>query len=81
MVLVAILFNYPLLHRRYPEALAARSTPATHYPDISHADLVAALSQIDGFVDASEEDLLRIYELATQRPHPALDQSGENRNH
>ncbi|MGB5427175.1 MAG: hypothetical protein WBN95_10320, partial [Gammaproteobacteria bacterium] len=32
---------------------------------IEHADLVAALSQIDSFIDVSENDLLRIYQLAT----------------
>ena len=32
---------------------------------IEHADLVAALGQIDSFIDVSENDLLRIYQLAT----------------
>jgi len=45
---------------------------ACHYPDITHADFVAALSQLDTYVDISEEDLLRIYETACRRRHPAL---------
>jgi CBS-domain-containing membrane protein len=79
MVLVAIAFNYPFPWRRYPSSLFAnKNAPSTNnaqdqtHPNIIHADLVAALSQIDGFIDISEEDLLRIYELATKRSHPAL---------
>ena len=82
MIGVAILFNYPFSHRRYPVSLksspASATTAARHdpaYPDISHADLVTAIAQIDTFVDISEEDLLRIYELATQRKHPATRSS------
>ena len=79
MVLVAIAFNYPFAWRRYPEAFfhGNREVSATGkdhdpaYPDIAHADLVAAISQIDTFVDISEEELLQIYELATRRRHPS----------
>ena len=81
MVLIAIFFNYPFKHRRYPAILASQAntivTPAVPdpaYPDISHANLVAALSEIDTYVDVSEEDLLRIYEIAAQRSHPDLAQ-------
>ncbi|MBK8457803.1 MAG: HPP family protein [Phyllobacteriaceae bacterium] len=66
MVLFAMAYNWPFSWRRYP----ARFAPApkrTAYPDISHADLVAALSQIDSFIDVGEDDLLRIYELSTGR--------------
>lgn len=62
MVLIAVAFNYPLPWRRYPNRLAP---PPPAYPDITHADFVAALSEIDTYVDISEEDLLRIYRLAT----------------
>ena len=76
MVLIAIAFNYPFPWRRYPTAIT-KAPPIhetvddqpKHYPDITHADLVAALSEIDGYVDISEQDLLRIYEIATNRPH------------
>ena len=71
MLAVAVLFNYLFAWRRYPAWLADRQDSAT--PDagagekgpIEHADLVSALSQIDSFIDVSEHDLLRIYELAT----------------
>ena len=39
---------------------------------IPHSNLVYALSQIDTFVDVSEEDLQRIYALALAgEPQPA----------
>ena len=67
---VAMLFNAPFSHRRYPLWLA-RLGPTQNVdaaPEkamIAHSDLVYALSQIDTFIDVSEEDLLRIYRLAT----------------
>jgi len=71
---VAFLFNYPLVWRRYPVALQQKTTQpeqkiTTHeaYPPISHADFVYALSEIDSFIDVTEQDLVRIYELATRR--------------
>lgn len=75
LLVVAVAFNYPLPRRRYPTALAeftvlqrAAAAPAAlqHPPPIEHAHLVAALSEIDAYLDISEQDLLRIYELATQ---------------
>ena len=79
MTLVAVAFNYPFFWRRYPESLFEKTLPAPDksqhdpvYPDISHADLVAALAELDTFMDISEHELLRIYELATRRRHPAL---------
>lgn len=76
---VAMLFNAPFLHRRYPRWLAepdANHAAATAPAKIelaakekllvAHSDLVYALSQIDAYVDISEDDLLRIYQLATQ---------------
>jgi len=71
MLAVAVFFNYLFPWRRYPAWLADKATPAdtesTRVSEraIEHADLVAALSQIDSFIDVSEHDLLRIYQLAT----------------
>jgi hypothetical protein len=36
---------------------------------IAHSDLVYALSQLDSFIDVSEEDLVRIYTLAVHHTH------------
>ncbi|MBV5307886.1 HPP family protein [Chromatium okenii] len=75
LLVVAVAFNYPLQRRRYPAALAEFTAPPRasiapaalqHPPPIEHAHLVAALSEIDAYLDISEQDLLRIYELATQ---------------
>jgi CBS domain-containing membrane protein len=71
MLAVAVAFNYLFPWRRYPAWLANRATPPESETSrvseraIEHGDLVAALSQIDSIIDVSEQDLLRIYLLAT----------------
>lgn len=80
---VAIAFNGLFPWRRYPAALVradALPAPATAaYAAISHEDFVYALSQLDSYIDVSEEDLLRIYALATGRHSDLLAQAaGEN---
>lgn len=73
ILLVATVFNYPFTWRRYPVYVTrhGKSVATKHaYDVIEHADLVYALSQIDSFIDVSENDLLKIYELATKRRHP-----------
>ena len=75
---VAIAFNALFSWRRYPAALVrsvAASTPADDYQAISHEDFVFALTQMDSFIDVSEEDLLRIYSLATGRHREMLAQA------
>lgn len=66
LLAVAVAFNYPFAWRRYPQvwhrAAAADESAEKHM--IPHSSLVYALSQIDTFVDVSEEDLQRIYALA-----------------
>jgi len=67
---VALVFNFLFKWRRYPAYLQKRMaapTAVSEMPAISHADFVYALSEIDSFIDINEEDLLRIYNLATQR--------------
>lgn len=70
---VAIAFNYPFAWRRYPQLwhrAAVADEPAEKHM-IPHSSLVYALSQIDTFVDVSEEDLQRIYALAVSGTHEA----------
>ncbi|MBK9956111.1 MAG: HPP family protein [Rhodocyclaceae bacterium] len=67
---VAIVFNFLFPWRRYPVFLMRAMAPARPEPGyaaISHEDFVYALTQMDSFIDVSEEDLLRIYALATGR--------------
>ncbi len=70
---VAIVYNYPFAWRRYPQVwhrAAAADEPAEKHM-IPHSSLVYALSQLDTFVDVSEEDLQRIYALAVSGAHEA----------
>lgn len=76
ILLVAVVFNYGFKWRRYPAHLhskiqavesASLKTAAPGYEPINHEDFVYALSHIDTFVDIDEEDLLKIYRLATKR--------------
>ncbi|MDA8259052.1 MAG: HPP family protein [Betaproteobacteria bacterium] len=76
LVAVAVLFNYPFAWRRYPQSWHRR-TQAVAMPAeksmIPHSSLVYALSQIDTFVDISEDDLQRIYALALGQHHEIAD--------
>lgn len=68
LLAIAIAFNYAFGWRRYPAHLSA--SPISDRPDspieLTHADLVYALSEMDTFLDVSEQDLLRLYDLAIQ---------------
>ena len=74
ILVVATVFNYAFAWRRYPAYLhqspAHDSSPQASVPPIAHEDFVYALSEIDSFIDISERDLLRIYDLATQKSKP-----------
>jgi CBS-domain-containing membrane protein len=68
---MALAFNALFHWRIYPASLQRFRAPRDAGPDtgqegIAHEDFVYALSEIDSFVDVNENDLLRIYELATQ---------------
>ncbi|MEW6133116.1 MAG: HPP family protein [Pseudomonadota bacterium] len=76
ILLVAVAFNYPFAWRRYPQAWARRTATKPEKAMIPHSRLVYALSQIDTFVDVSEEDLQRIYELAMHEEAPAAQAAG-----
>lgn len=78
MLLVAVHFNAVLPWRRYPAFLQRLTRPARQpaVEAIRHEDLVYALSQVDTFMDVSEEDLLRIYELATGRGRERPEKPG-----
>lgn len=70
IVSVAVLFNYAFKWRRYPAAWAEKQeirlvAGGGRYGPISHADLVYAISELDSFLDVTEDDLMRVYQLAT----------------
>ncbi len=73
LLAVAVVVNMPFPWRRYPVGFAKPSTglePSTQEKAmIAHSDLVYALSQLDSFIDVSEQDLIRIYTLAVHHSH------------
>jgi len=85
LLTVAFLYNYLFSWRRYPVYLQQRrdnqdkTTEISERGEISHSDFVYALSEVDSFIDVSEYDLLRIYELATRRSRNRSFVSGEIR--
>lgn len=69
MLAAAVLVNYPFPWRRYPRALLPAAVPAAPTGEklvIAHSDLVYALSELDSYIDVSEDDLLQIYALAVR---------------
>jgi len=73
ILLTAVLFNTFFAWRRYPAYLGRRKieTDADLIPDeaeaIAREDFISALSEIDSYIDVTEDDLLTIYHLVTQR--------------
>ncbi len=69
---VAVIFNYFFKWRRYPVALSRpleREAPVRERPPVDHQSLVLALSELDTYTDISEQDLVKIYELAYSAGH------------
>ncbi len=63
---VAVAFNYPFAWRRYPASLLRRPRRAGPQAALRHGDIEYALRQLGSYVDVTEEDLVRIYTLATR---------------
>ncbi|MBE9560393.1 MAG: HPP family protein [Proteobacteria bacterium] len=86
IISVAIAFNYFFKWRRYPVYLAQKHAAANKtistetYGAITHEDFVYALSEFESFIDISENDLLKIYELVTHR-HNRADIQYQNLKH
>lgn len=83
ILIIAIGYNLLFSWRQYPIYLQRRSKqkiknhtaqiPDVEVPEISHADFMYALRQVDSFVDVSEYELIRIYEMAiTHLQHQSL---------
>jgi len=72
ILLAAIIFNNFFKWRRFPAHLQTSKTLILEeknkvYDSINYEDFVYALSHIDTYVDIDENDLLKIYNLATKR--------------
>ncbi|MEO6422489.1 MAG: HPP family protein [Candidatus Nitrotoga sp.] len=67
-LVLALLINNLIYGRHYPMRHVSQSTPQKYsQPDhvqLERADIEWALTQMDGVIDVSEEDLVEIYELA-----------------
>jgi CBS-domain-containing membrane protein len=78
MLVTALAFNALFPWRRYPAALhdPGPAEASAEIKAIDHGDFVYALSQLDTFVDVTEDDLVRIYSLATgnHRRHHGRDE-------
>jgi len=66
ILLVAILINNLFPWRRYPPSFTKEQLPQSSEESISHSDLEYALKKINSFIDISEHDLVKIYQLAIQ---------------
>lgn len=66
MIAIAIGFNCLFRWRRYPAILNKRRKPSPKADEISHEEVVAALRKIDSFVDITEDDLLRMYQILSE---------------
>ena len=66
ILLVGLLFNALFHWRRYPAFLLSKETEKDYtnseYASVDHADFVLAPSQMDTFIDVTEDDLLKIYQ-------------------
>lgn len=70
--LVAVMaVNNLIPGRRYPQCITSHAPavavePPLARPGIGHADLQYALGRLDTFLDISEDDLVQVYNLATE---------------
>jgi len=77
LLTLAVVVNRPFPWRRYPAGREAPATGSGKEVMIAHSDLVFALSQLDSFIDVTEQDLVRIYTLAVRHSrHPMADPAG-----
>ena len=71
LLITAIVVNYPFTWRRYPASLLTPSdnsklAKATAPDKLRHGDFEFALREIGSYIDISEEDLIKIYQLANK---------------
>lgn len=75
-LLAVLVVNNLVPGRRYPQCIPTapqRKKPTAPRPSVSHEDLQQALAKLDTYLDISEDDLVRIYDLATAHAHQRHD--------
>ncbi|MBS1141195.1 MAG: hypothetical protein H6R13_2648 [Proteobacteria bacterium] len=71
-LMAVLVVNNLIPGRRYPQCLPPTQVAKKDRPvrrSIRHEDIQHALEQLDTYLDISEEDLVRIYDLATSHAH------------
>ena len=58
--------RYPLLHTHHQHHQAVTKTPAPTFPTLTEENFKWAISQMDGMIDVTEEDLVDLYEFAAE---------------
>jgi CBS domain-containing membrane protein len=72
-LLLALSINHLIPGRHYPAQRAVPSGPQQAAVDgVKREDIEWALTRMDGVIDVSEDDLLEIYRLATERSHSSV---------
>jgi len=73
ITLLGILINryilgkrYPTLHYHHPHHQYFSERPEHEFPKLTEEDFKWAIGKIDGIVDITEEDLVDLYEFATE---------------
>lgn len=74
---VAIAFNFMFRWRRYPAGIMATRRKEPGRPQIEHEKLIEALGKLDTYMDISEQDLLKIYQLATEDEAGGIDDASQ----
>ncbi len=74
LLLLALLINNVLPHRRYPTAAPAPTHPKAELPALpEQQDIEMALNQMDSMIDVSVEDLVEIYAAAQEHAQARLE--------
>lgn len=81
LLLMALVLNniapgrrYPMRHEHHPHH-AAFTQQHPQLPEINEEDFKWALTQIDGFIDVNEEDLVDLYEFAAEHAQKRMQKS------
>jgi CBS domain-containing membrane protein len=75
-LMAVLVVNNLIPGRRYPQCLPATQVAKKDRPvrrSIRHEDIQHALEKLDTYLDISEDDLVRIYDLATTHAHQRHD--------
>ena len=58
--------RYPLMHTRHQHHQDVAKAPAPQLPQLTEENFKWAISQMDGIIDVTEEDLVDLYEFAVE---------------